>query len=155
MNRLVVWIIALFTCLISKMAADRGLDEILWHASFDYVYPQYSFSDGSMLSGLFSGTIAAALVSAGRRRPASLKESLIPAAASLFAGLVAGLTWAGIQFALSRFAPDDSNQWLAPRGRVWFCEGLVNGAVAGRWLGLIAGGLFVWCRRRRNAAGCD
>lgn len=155
MNRLLVWTITLITCLISRVVADRGLDEVLWHASFDYVHPQYSFSEGSLLSGVIAATIAAALVSAGQRRPASLKESLIPAAASLLAGLIAGFAWAGFQFALSRFAPADSNQWLAPRGRVWFCDGLINGAVAGRWLGFIAGGLFVWRRRGRNAAGCD
>lgn len=157
MNRFAGWMLTVVTCLISKFIVDRGLDEILWRASFDYVYPQYSLSEGSLLSQLAAATMAAALVSAGGRRPPSLIESWIPATGIFVGALGTGLVWSGIQLALSRFSPAESGEWLAPRGRVWFCDGLVVGESVGYWLGILGGGIFVWRRRgqRPSAATAE
>ena len=134
-RRPLTWLIVVVSFTLCGALSGHFLDRLFGWVSFDYIYRADQFLNGGSKVSLLLGTVTAASATVGYPDPAQLKKLLSYCLATLLSafllGAVGGLCGAG----LSKWLVTGSAAVaLAPRTRLWFCEGV--------WIGMLAGAVI-------------
>ena len=151
-RRLLIWLLAVSLYAISGAAAGCLLDRLFWHISYDYIYRPRQFLEGATKVGVLLGALSAAFATVGSPAPAqpralitSWLSTLIGAA---FFGLLIGFLGAGLS---KWFVAGVGEGSLAPRARLWFCEGLRMGVLVATVVATCVWNFVIFRRRYRGS----
>lgn len=143
-----LWLLILTATIMAWIVAGMAGDGILWHLSYDYVYPPNTCRDKAWQISVALGALVAAAAIVGKRPLPSagwmartgmhaMLSLTIISLGSAFSG------WVAVKLGLVLPAADG----LARLSRIAFCERLVQGASGGSWVVGIIVCVGVWRHR--------
>ena len=150
-RRPLTWLLVLVVFSISGVGVGSVLDWVFWQISFNYIYPPRQFVISATKVAFLLGSLAAASATLGSPAPAKLRMLTIMwiavlVSAGLF-GVLGGLLGAGFS---KWVVSDNGSGILAPRARLWFCEGLRIGTLTGAATSACLWNIFlIQCRFKR------
>jgi len=146
-SRLVTWTLTVTGWSVLGCVIGVALDRVLWSVSFDYLYSPQEFARKFGGWSLAIGTVVGAASTTGRQEPQSRFSIVLSMGLALFLAIAGAIVWAlTAHRGFLQFDASALGVGLAPSGRVRFCRGLWQGAIAGYGLGA----MFALIRIRRG-----
>lgn len=125
------WLLVLLMFSMGGTLIGSALDWLLWHVSYNYIYSPRQFVVIATKVAFLLGSLVAASATLGRTVPANSRTVTVLGVTTLISAALVAVGAGLLGVGLAKWSGTGADSALAPRARVWFCEGLWIGALVG------------------------